>query len=150
MGIGRVACHVDVQVHHRHTTEAPANDIRVALLMRPVGTTAAAAWAALPCVWAAVVQTLLRAGGARPALADGWAFADAGSPTRPVHAAVDATRSRTVSFDVDLSGVAQGDRVLLIAVVHSSADPVTLPPGDALEALVRGTRFVAARSVEVL
>ena len=150
MGMGRVACQVDVQVHHRHTTEAPANDIRVALLMRPVGTTNAAAWAALPCNWAAAVQTRLRAGGATPALADGWVFADAANPLRPVPAAVDATRSRTVSFNIDLAGVAKADRVLLVAVVHSSADPVTLPPGDPLETLARGTRFVAVRSVEML
>lgn len=150
MGIGRVACQVDVQVHHRHTTEAPANDIRVALLMRPVGTTNAAAWSALPCAWAAPVQAFLRAGGALPALADGWTFADPTGPMRPVGAAVDAARSRSVSFSVDLSGIAKGDRVLLVAVVRSTADEVTLPLGQTLEALVRGTRFVAARSVEVL
>ena len=150
MGIGRVACRIDVQVHHRHTTPTPANDIRVALLMRPVGATNAAAWSALPCAWTAAVQTLLRAGGPLPVLADNWRFADPGGPMRPVAAAVDAARSGVVSFDLDLSGIAKGDRVLIVAVVRSTADEVTLPAGQTLEALVRGTRFVAVRSVEML
>ena len=161
MGIGRVLCHVDVQVHHRFADEAPANDLRVALLMQDVGTTnataaaaaaAAAAWSALPCAWAAGVQAWLRAGvGPAPALIDNWSFADLpGNEMRPVAAVVDARRSRTVSFDIDLTPVARGRRVLLVAVIHSSADPVTLPVGQTLETLVRSCRFVAARSLEIL
>jgi hypothetical protein len=38
---------------------------------------------------------------------------------------------------------------MFVAVVHSGADPVTLPNGQTLENLVRTTRHIAARSIEI-
>ena len=54
-----------------------------------------------------------------------------------------------MTFDTDFTGQATGKRFLLVAVVHSVIDPVTLP-GSALQALVLRTRFAAVRSVEIV
>jgi hypothetical protein len=48
-----------------------------------------------------------------------------------------------------LQGLARTTRVLLVAIVHSSVDPVVLP-GSQLQNLTLGTRFVAVRSVEIV
>ena len=149
IGVGRVRVRVDVQVHHRSGVAVAANQVRVTLLRRDVTGTADAAWAALPCAWTAPVQTLLRNGGAPPALADGWSFADAAQAVRSPAGPVDARLSRTVAFDADLSAPAATRRVLFVAVVHSDADPVTLA-GATLQAVVLGNRFVALRSVDVV
>lgn len=151
IGLRRVRAHVDVQVHHRHPIAVAGNDVKLTLLMRNVTGTADPAWAALPCAWTAAVQTLLRSGGAVPALADGWSFADTGTTVRSPAAAVDARLSRTVTFDIDLRALAAPARVLLVAVAHSSVDVVTLPGASpTLQNLVLGTRFVALRSVEIV
>ena len=131
IGIGRVHAKVDVQVHHRAGDAIAANTVRVTLLRRDVSGTADPAWAALPCAWTAAVQTLLRNGGATPALADGWTFADAGQAVRSPAGPIDARLSRAVTFDADFSTLAATARVVLVAVVHSDADPVTLTGGDA-------------------
>ncbi|HEV7578662.1 MAG TPA: hypothetical protein VGO85_21715 [Caldimonas sp.] len=149
IGIGRVHARVDVQVHHRAGDAIAANAVRVTLLRRDVTGSADPAWAALPCAWTAAVQALLRSGGATPALADGWTFADAAQPVRSPSGPIDARLSRTVSFDADFSGLAAAARVLLVAVVHSDVDPVTLA-GATLQTVVLGNRFVALRSVEML
>lgn len=149
IGIGRVHAKIDVQVHHRGGGAIAANTVRVTLLRRDVSGTADPAWAALPCAWTAAVQTLLRNGGATPALADGWSFADAAQPVRSPAGPIDARLSRSVAFDTDFSTLAATARVVLVAVVHSDADPVTLT-GATLQAVVLGNRFVALRSVEVL
>src|SRR6185295_10229087 len=149
LAIGRVHAKVDVQVHHRSGVAADANQVKVTLLRRDVTGTADPAWAALAAAWTGPVQTLLRGGGANPALADGWTFADTGTAVRSPNGPVDARLSRTVTFDVDFSATAAAARVLLVAVVHSDADPVTLA-GATLQAVVLGNRFVALRSVEVV
>ncbi|MEO8297311.1 MAG: hypothetical protein ABI574_05830 [Burkholderiales bacterium] len=143
-----VRTRVHVQVHHRHSTPAPAATVKVTLLRKDVTGTLDAAWATLPCAWTAAVQALLRTGGGAPALADGWTFADTTQAVRSPAADVDARLSRTVSFDVNLTGLATATRVLLVAVVHSDADPVTLTAGN-LQAVVLGNRFVGVRSLEV-
>ena len=149
MAIGRVHARVDVQVHHRSGSAAPASQVRVTLLRKDVSGTGAGAWAALPCPWLAAVQQLLRNGGAVPALSDGWSFADAAQAVRSPAGPVDARLSRVVSFDADFSATAAAARVLLIAVVHSDADPATLV-GASLQTVVLGCRCVALRSVEVV
>ncbi len=149
IGIGRVHARVDVQVHHRSGVAAPANQVRVTLLRRDVSGTGDGAWSALPCPWLAPVQQLLRNGGALPALGDGWTFADAAQAVRSPPGPVDARLSRVVTFDADLSPLAAAARVLLVAVVHSDVDPVTLA-GASLRTVVLGSRFVALRSVELL
>ena len=149
LAIGRVHAKVDVQVHHRSGVAVDANQVKVTLLRRDVTGTADPAWAALATAWTVPVQTLLRSGGANPALVDGWSFADTGTPVRSPSGPVDARLSRTVTFDVDFSAAAAATRVLLVAVVHTDADPVTLA-GATLQAVVLGSRFVALRSVELV
>ena len=149
LAIGRVHAKVDVQIHHRSGIAAEANTVRATLLRRDVTGTADPAWAALAAAWTGPVQTLLRSGGATPALADGWSFADSGQAVRSPAGPVDARLSRTVTFDVDFSTAAAATRVLLVAVVHSDVDQVTLA-GATLQAVVLGNRFVALRSVEVV
>ena len=62
----------------------------------------------------------------------------------------DSTRlPRAVTFNVDFSTLKKPARVLLLAVVHSQVDPVTLP-NQSLQSLVLGTRFVALRSLEIV
>jgi hypothetical protein len=153
IGMRPVAAHVDVLVHHRHLTPIAAANVNVTLLRRDVTGTNVAAWAALAGTWAAPVQTFLRSGGAPPALPAGWSFADAATPTpipvRSPAGPIDVRLPRVATFDVDFTGLATGTRVLLVAVVHSTIDPVTLP-GSALQNLVLGTRFAAVRSVEIV
>lgn len=149
MAMRRVRTKVDVLVHHRDLTPVNAANVNVTLIMRPVTGTLPAAWSALASGWAAPVQTFLRNGGAAPALPDSWTFVDGATPMRSPAASIDARLPRSVTFDVDLRGFAAGDRILLVAVVHSTADLVTLP-NQTLETLVRGTRFAAVRSVEIV
>ena len=150
MGLGRVHARVDVQVHHRHTTPVPANQVRVTLLMRDVSGTADPAWATLAAAWTVPVQTLLRNGGALPTLADNWAFADATQAVRSPTADVDARVSRVVAFEVDFSALpAAVSTVLLVAVVHSDVDQVTLAAGN-LQSVVLNDRWVALRSIALL
>jgi hypothetical protein len=146
-------CQVHVQVHHRHTTPVLAGDVRVTLLRRAV-TGVANIGAALPVAWTVAVQAAVRAAATPsplPVLADGWTFADE-APAQAVRsptAALDVRQSRTVTFDVDLRGLAAADRVMLVAVVHTTADAATLPAAANLQALVLGCRFVAARCIEI-
>lgn len=149
IGIGRVAGRLDVQVHHRHVTPAAAASVRTTVLVRDVSGSVDAAWAALATAWAAPVQELLRNGGALPALADGWSFADAGTAVRSPAADVDVRLSRVVTFDVNLALPAATTTLLFVAIVHSTADPVTLA-GATVRDLVLGCRHVAARSVSLL
>ncbi|HSD29374.1 MAG TPA: hypothetical protein VLL75_18870 [Vicinamibacteria bacterium] len=99
--------------------------------------------------WRGPVATLLTTGGAVPPLPNNWAFADAAQPVRSPASPVDARLPRAVTFDVNFTGVAKGTRFLLVAVVHSAIDPVTLPD-ETLQPLVLGSRFVALRSVAIV
>jgi hypothetical protein len=149
MGLRPVAAKVDVLVHHRHQTPVLAADVKVTLLRLDVTAIPEANWNALPTNWREPVQTLLNTGGAVPALPDGWAFADTAQPVRSPASPVDARLPRAVTFDVDFTGLAKGKRFLLVAVVHSSVDPVALPDAT-LQPLVLGTRFVTLRSLEIV
>jgi hypothetical protein len=149
IGMRPVHVNVDVLVHHRHLTPVPAAQVQVALLRRDVSGTNSAAWTAIAGGFTAAVQTYLRNGGAPPVLPDGWTFADVASPVRQVSGDVDARLPRAATFNVDFSALHKPARVLLLAVVHSQVDPVTLP-SLSLQALVLGTRFVALRSVEIV
>ncbi len=164
IAIGRGNARVDVQVHHRHSDTLPADQVRVTLLARDVSGNDAndAAWAALPCAWTGPVQVALRAGGplpafgSLPALADGWRFADITQPVRNPTGPLDPRLSRVVTFDVDLGAMlgppqvpAVPRRLMLVAVIHTQADPVDMTGGN-LRAVVLANRFVAARSLEVV
>ena len=103
----------------------------------------------MPAASRRLVQSFLRSGGAAPVLPDGWTFAEVAAPVRTPAADVDARLPRAVTFNVDFSALHKPARVLLLAVVHSDVDPVTLP-NQSLQALVLGTRFVALRSIEIV
>jgi hypothetical protein len=149
IGVRPVHVNIDVLVHHRHLTPVPAAQVQVTLLRRDVSGTNSAQWAIIAGGFASTVQTFLRSGGAPPALGDGWTFADSGSPVRQVSGDVDARLPRATTFNVDFSALHKPARVLLLAVVHSQVDPVTLP-NQSLQSLVLGTRFVALRSLEIV
>lgn len=53
-----------------------------------------------------------------------------------------------VTFNVDYSAAAAGSRFLLLAVMHSTADPLALAGAD-LRAMILGSRHAAARSIQV-
>jgi hypothetical protein len=67
---------------------------------------------------------------------------------RPNQAMGTATPA-VVTFDADFSAAAAGSRWMLIALVHSALNPLTLGGAD-LRAMVVGSRHAAARSVQVV
>jgi len=67
------------------------------------------------------------------------------SPSGPL----DARLSRTVTFDVNFSATVAAVRVLLVAVVHSDANPMTLAGADAAGGRARQS-VIALRCVEVV
>ncbi len=149
IGLKPVNAKVDVLIHHRHVIPVAGANVKATLIRRDVSGTNAAAWANLAGVWTGPVQTLLTGGGAVPALTAGWSFADTAQPVRSPNAPVDARLPRAVTFDVDFTGLTPPARILLVAIVHSSADQVVLP-GSQLQNLTLGTRFVAVRTVEIV
>lgn len=152
---------VDVCLHHRGREPLAPATVAVTLLrlQLPADPTT---WAGLaPLVTPAEpALTILRAaldalpagGGALPAqlaLPAGWAVADAGVAVRRPGAPLAAGAPAIVSFDLDFSGLAAGTRLLLVALVHASADPLTLAGAD-LRAVILGSRHAVARSVQVV
>jgi hypothetical protein len=151
IGVRPRIVNVDVLVHHRHLTPAIANTVKVTLLRRDVSGTNSAQWATIAGGFTTQLQAFLINGGATPVLPDGWTFADmdAGHVVRNPAGDVDARLPRAATFTVDLHSLAAGNRVLLLAVVNSGADPVQLPNVN-LQTLVLGTRFVGLRSLEIV
>ncbi|CCK31821.1 hypothetical protein BN159_7442 [Streptomyces davaonensis JCM 4913] len=152
---------VDVCLHHRGREEVRAATAAVTLLRLPLPA-APAAWAGLapPAFPAGPALTALRgaldalpaAGGALPGglpLAGGWTVADAAVGVRRPTRSVVTGAPAVVGFDVDFSAAAPGSRWLLLALAHSTADPLT-PVGADLRALALGSRHAAARSVQVV
>jgi hypothetical protein len=151
-----------VLVHHRHTTPLLPADVVVALLKRPL--TAGdgdGGGIALSPAWRAAVHALL-VGGTAGTLDDGWmrveqtGAANSGvsvaDTVRNPAAAIDARMPRAAAFTLDLTGVAAGKRFLLLAVVSSTADPLTVAElgGSATIAdLVLGCRHAGARAVHL-
>lgn len=143
---------IHVLVHHRWAFAAPPGSIRVALLRRDGPTSGNVPTGAL---WASLVS--IAAGGPVPAsLPDGWVKAGVqliGQPT----VAVETRMPRPVTFDIDLTGVANGTRVTFLAVVMSDIDQITA--ADALmqggvavstvEQLVQHSRHTAARTLRL-
>ena len=151
MAIGRVHARVDVQVHHRSGSAAPASQVRVTLLRKDVwGERRRLGGAAVPVARggaAAAAQRRCRAGAQRRLELRRRRGQAVRSPAGP-----GSTRGcrASATFDADFSATAAaGRRVLLVAVVHSDADPATLA-GASLQTVVLGSRFVALRSVEVV
>ncbi|MEO5899637.1 MAG: hypothetical protein ABIR68_05845 [Ilumatobacteraceae bacterium] len=141
-----------VLVHHRWLTAATPLQVKVALVRHAFP--ADGGDVALDTLWD-VMRSL--AGGVSRPLPDGW-FAAATELTRPILADVEPRLPRAVSFDVDLSALATGDRQVLVAVVMSGDDQIGLddevkPDGTGtatLRDLVLNSRHVAARSIQLV
>jgi hypothetical protein len=113
---------VDVLLHHRDTRPLPRNDAFALLLWRSAAT-AAPLLASDPAPLPAYARSLLTA---LPApLPAGWNLASpaVGSLHR-LDVELDARLPRAISIDVDLSAVTPGHRVLFVAIVGSSLDPL--------------------------
>lgn len=140
---------VDVLIHHRDTRPLAANDAFAILLWRSApaaGTLLGAGVADLP----AFAASLLTATPA--AVPAGWTLAGpgGGASVHRLGVALDARIPRAVSIDVDLSTVPTGHRVLFLAIVGSSVDPLTTPPAGApatVADLARAWPYAALRMV---
>lgn len=141
---------VDVLIHHRDVRPVAGDQVKVTLLRRPLDPDQTT-WPgiAIAADWKDKVVQLI--GGASPAFPDNWTVADAASPTRPAPGTLDARLPRGVTFDVDFAGAAAPARFLLLAVVHSTPDPISVGSliGDTLQNLILQSHQVAARVVEI-
>ena len=150
---------VDVCVHHRGRVPAAPGDVAVVLLRTVLPGTApawntvaapgigglAAALDALPADTSAGAAPNALPGYVPPA---GWAFVDTARPARRPRLGIGAGDPRVVSFDADFSTDPVNTDVLLLALVHRRAEPVSLPAGT-VRAGVLGSGQAAARSVRV-
>ena len=143
---------VHVLVHHRGHPPAARASVQVTLLRRLVPkrlmTKKSVDWLPDPVGWTAAVTNLLRNGTA-PTLPTGWQLADPANGRRNPVADVAAGAPQVATFNVQLgTSIKSGTLVMLAAVVHDPADPVSL--GDApLRQLALDRRHVAVRSVVV-
>ena len=144
---------IHVLVHHRWLTPGAVGDVKVALLRHDMP--GSDTEVGLGGIWA----TLVSVAGGTPApavLPGGWVKA-AAQLTKPIPAAVDTRTPRAVTFDVDLTGVADDTRVVFLAVVMSAADQISaaeITKEDNLDAttvdeLVRYSRHAAARTLRL-
>ena len=141
---------VDVLVHHRDSRPLAGDDVRVTLLRRnlPVDPVA---WPTIAVgdAWKdAVVQVLT----ATPpgSLPDGWTYADSGANrVRRLQSAVDARMPRAVTFETSFAGAPIDQRIMLLAVVHSTIDPIAQGglPGANLREVILRSHHLAARVV---
>lgn len=151
---------VEVCVHHRGQLAAAAGDVGVTLLRTTLP--------ADPATWAAVAApdiTGLSAAldalpgdthsGAAPNALPGWTpaapwqFVDAARPAHRPRTTTGPGQASVVSFDADLSTIAAGTDMLLLALVHHRSEAVTLAAGGIRDAVL-GSSQAAARSVRVV
>jgi hypothetical protein len=144
---------VDVLAHYRDLRPLPAAQVRLALFRRLLPADATQ-WPgiAISAAWKTAVQQLMS--GSPPggwAMPDGWTAADSGSRTRQISSDIDARTPRAVTFDVDFKGATVGQKIMLLAVVQSTPDPVSVASlvGDNLKDLILKSHQVAARVVEI-
>jgi hypothetical protein len=80
-----------------------------------------------------------------------WTVADAGFRTRTLAAPIEARLPRAVTFDTDFAGAVPNQHFLLLAVVHSTPDPVSTATltGANLKDLIQTCHHVAARVVRI-
>jgi hypothetical protein len=152
--LDRRAYHVDVLVHHRDSRPVPASQVRVTLLRRLL-TGPEETWGsvAISTAWKVSVQQLLSGDPLPPgwSLDDGWSTANTPRVLSP-RGAVDARTPRAVTFDLNFTAITgPRTRDVLLAIVHSSADPVSVASlaGSTLEELVTFSHHVAARIIAV-
>jgi hypothetical protein len=158
VGVRRGPARVDVLVHHRGQDPIQPGQVAVVLVRIPLPA-APGTWAtlALPAVDASSGTPLRLALDALPPTAQpvpvpaglqlpaGGVAVAAARPPR----AVEPGRPVVVTFDTDFGFAAARDRFLLLAFVHSTLDPLTVPATGVRDA-VRRSSHLAARSVEVM
>ena len=146
---GVLTCYV--MLHHRGAAPAASSDVQTTLLYRVVAGWQARAsavdWLPGPVGWTAAIATLLT-DGTTPALPTGWLLADTGTPRHSPADPVAAGAPAVATFDVNLGTVNDKSLVLLVAVVHSADDHVSLTELP-LRDLVLSSPHVAVRSVLV-
>jgi hypothetical protein len=145
---GVLTCYV--MLHHRGASPAAASDVGTTLLYRVVPswqTKASTAWLPGAVGWTAAIASLLTDGTA-PVLPAGWVLADTGTPRHSPADEAAAGAPAVATFDVDLGTVKDKTLVLLVAVVHSANDHVSLTELP-LRDLTLASPHVAVRSVLV-
>jgi hypothetical protein len=142
---------VDVQVHYRDVRPLAAASVKVTLLRRVLPANRAQ-WPtlAIGAPWKTAVEQLMS--GATPTLPDSWSVADSGTRVRALTGDVDARTPRTVTFDVTFAANLANQDIVLLAVVHSTPDPVTAAglSGATLQDLVLNNHQIAVRTVRVI
>jgi len=144
---------VHVLVHRRWFAAAAPADVKVALLRHSFP--ADGSDVLLGGVWGDLVT--VAGGGAAPGVLQGSWDKAANVLTKAIPAAVDVRLPRAVTFDVNLADLNPGDRVVLLAVVMSTDDPIDpseLTKPDAttittLQDLVLHSRHAACRSLQM-
>ena len=139
-----------VMLHHRGFQPAPASDVQTTMLYRVVTKwqgKASTAWLTGNVGWTAAIAKLLT-DGTNPALPAGWVLADTANPRHSPADDVSAGSPAVATFDVDLSAVKDKALVLLVAVVHSANDNVSLAEAP-LRDLTLASPHVAVRSILV-
>jgi hypothetical protein len=139
-----------IVLHHRGATPAAAADVQTTLLYRVVPSwqgKASTAWLTGNVGWTAAIRDLL-VNGTTPALPAGWLLADPGNPRHTPASDVAAGSPAIATFDVNLGTVKDKAVVLLVAVVHSANDAVSLTELP-LRDLALASPHVAVRSVLV-
>jgi hypothetical protein len=144
---------VDVLVHYRDVRPLAATNVRLTLLRRLIPADATQ-WPAIAigAPWKTAVEQLMS--DTTPpgwSLPDGWTVADSGSRTRQPSSDVDARTPRAVTFDIDFSAATAGQHFVLLAIVHSTPDPVSAASlgGANLRDLVLNCHQVAARVAKI-
>jgi hypothetical protein len=139
-----------VMLHHRGATPAATADVQTTLLYRVVPSwhgKASTAWLPGAVEWTASIADLLT-DGTNSALPAGWVLADMADPRHSPATDTAAGSPAVTTFDVDLSTVKDKALVLLVAVVHSANDHVSLTELP-LRDLTLASPHVAVRSVQV-
>jgi hypothetical protein len=140
-----------VMLHHRGAEPAARVDVQTTLLYRVVPSwqpkATSTAWLPDPVGWTAAIANLLT-DGTNPALSDEWKLADRDNPSHSPATDTAAGSPAVATFDVDLSAVKNKALVLLVAVVHSANDHVSLTELP-LRDLTLASPHVAVRSVQV-
>lgn len=142
---------VDILLHHRDTRPVAANGAFAVLLWRD--SSSGNSLMNTDCTnIVPYVRSLVGGGAAQPVPA-GWNVAlSGGSPLHRLAVPLAARMPRAVSASIDLSGLPNGRRVLLLAIAGSTADQFTaVPTGpiDRVERFVRRWPHAAARLISV-
>lgn len=144
---------VDVMAHYRDSRPLAGGDLRVALFRRPLPQDETL-WPGLPVEPAFKTRIAELMSGSPPAgwgPPAPWTVADTGFRSKVLTSPIDARTPRGVTFETNFAGAAFDDRFLLLAVVHSTPDPVSVASltGTTLQEFILTCHHVAARVVRI-